>query len=179
MLLNKTASWKNNNKEKVYKNNKKWRKDNIELVRENAQIYREDNKEHRKKARKQWLSDNPGYERNYIKNRMKTDINFKISRHLRSRLFTALKNNCKTGSAVADLGCSIEELKKHLESKWQPGMTWDNYNYRGWHIDHVIPLSVFNLTDKEQLLKACHYTNLQPLWASDNLRKSGKYVVPA
>ena len=178
-MLNKTTSWKNKNKERVYQNNKKWREANIESVRENAKTYRENNKEHRKDARKQWQDSNPGYLRNYIKNRMKTDISFKISRALRSRLFAALKNNCKTGSAVRDLGCSIEELKLYLESKWQSGMTWDNYKYTGWHIDHVVPLCAFDLTDKEQLLKACHYTNLQSLWASENLKKSGTYVVSA
>jgi hypothetical protein len=83
-----------------------------------------------------------------------------------------LKTNAKAGSAVSDLGCSIPELKAYLEKMFQPGMTWENWG--AWHIDHIIPLASFDLTDREQFLKACHYTNLQPLWAPDNQRK-GKH----
>jgi len=83
-----------------------------------------------------------------------------------------LKNNQKSGSAVVDLGCTIEELRIYLESKFQVGMTWDNYGE--WHIDHIIPLSKFNLEDREEFLKACNYENLQPLWAEANLKKSNK-----
>ena len=76
------------------------------------------------------------------------------------------------GSAVRDLGCSIPEFMIYIESLFQPGMSWDNR--RTWHIDHVIPLAAFDLTDPEQFKQACHYTNLQPLWATENLRKSAK-----
>ena len=73
------------------------------------------------------------------------------------------------------MGCSVEELKKYLESKFYPHsetgeiMSWENYGE--WHIDHRKPLKMFNLSKREELLKACHYTNLQPLWAKDNLIK--------
>jgi len=103
--------------------------------------------------------------------RRKEDVNFRLRKTLRGRLKAAIKNNQKTGSAVRDLGCSVEELKIYLESKFQPGMTWENWSLHGWHIDHIIPLSLFNLSDRDQLRKACHYTNLQPLWAKDNLSK--------
>jgi len=104
--------------------------------------------------------------------RYSSDIGFKLSIVLRTRLSAAVKNNQKTGSAVRDLGCSIKEFKSYLESRWQPGMTWENWSHKGWHIDHIAPISSFDLTDKESLLKACHYTNLQPLWAMDNFIKS-------
>jgi len=87
----------------------------------------------------------------------------------------AIKKHSKTGSAVRDLGCSIDELKQHLESKFLPGMTWNNYGRFGWHIDHIRPLSQFDLTNPEQLKIACHYTNLQPLWWRDNLSKGDTY----
>jgi len=93
---------------------------------------------------------------------------------LRSRLYKALQGNFKNGSAVTDLGCSIDELKMHLESKFQYGMNWDNWSFEGWHIDHIVPLASFDLTDRKQLLLACHYTNLQPLWAIDNLSKGDR-----
>jgi len=106
--------------------------------------------------------------------RYTSDVNFKLSLALRARLNAAIKNGQKAGSAVRDLGCSIEELKLHLESKWQPGMSWNNWSRKGWHIDHVIPISSFNLEDAEELKKACHHSNLQPLWANNNLKKSNK-----
>jgi len=102
------------------------------------------------------------------------NLHRKISLALRNRLFSALKNNQKIGSAVQDLGCSVNEFKTYLESLFQPGMTWDNWSKDGWHIDHIKPLSSFDLTDRNELLEACHYTNLQPLWAKDNLRKSNR-----
>jgi hypothetical protein len=82
----------------------------------------------------------------------------------------ALRTGQKSGSAIRDLGCTVEELKKHLETHFQPGMTWDNYGE--WHVDHKIPLSSFDLSNPVEFKKSCHYTNLQPLWALDNIRKS-------
>jgi hypothetical protein len=75
------------------------------------------------------------------------------------------------------LGCTIPELKFYLESKFQPEMTWDNWSYEGWHIDHIIPLDSFDLSNKEEFLKACHYTNLQPLWAEENFKKNNKIII--
>jgi len=100
-----------------------------------------------------------------------TPLNSKLAVNLRGRLNKALKGNYKSGSTVKDLGCSIEKLKQHIESKWQPGMNWDNYGRNGWHIDHIKPLCKFDLSDRVQLKKACNYNNLQPLWAKDNLDK--------
>ena len=86
----------------------------------------------------------------------------------------AIKRGYKAGSAVDDLGCSVESFKSYIEGLLQPGMTWANYSPRGWHLDHKVPLASFDLTDREQFLKACHYTNLQPLWAVDNIKKGDK-----
>lgn len=93
---------------------------------------------------------------------------------LRSRLCSAIKNGYKAGSFVRDLGCTIEQLRAYLEEQFKPGMTWDNWALDGWHIDHIKPLTSFDLTDREQFKKACHYTNLQPLWAEENFSKQDK-----
>ena len=104
----------------------------------------------------------------------------KLANRVRKRIKRALKNNIKFGKIKELIGCSVAELKQHLErqfytnSKTGEQMTWDNYGFYGWHLDHVIPLASFNLIDREQVLKACHYTNLQPLWAKDNLQKGKK-----
>lgn len=94
---------------------------------------------------------------------------------MRSRLNKAIKGNFKSGSAVRDLGCSVEYLKAYLEGQFEPGMSWKNWSLKGWHIDHIRPLSSFDLTDREQFLQAIHYTNLQPMWAEENLKKGKKY----
>lgn len=109
--------------------------------------------------------------RAYSKKRKAVDPLFKLKENLRTRLVKAVNRGQKSGSAVRDLGCSIEEFKTYLESKFQPGMTWDNWARDGWHVDHIVPLCKFDLTSKIELEKACHYTNLQPLWASQNLAK--------
>lgn len=127
---------------------------------------------------KQWRAANAKhyseYHRNYQKDREDYDPTYKIQRYIRKRLSNALFNNQKVGSAIKDLGCTIEELKLYLESKFQFGMTWDNYGLHGWHIDHIQPISKFNLSNIEEFKQACHYTNLQPLWAKDNLIKNNK-----
>ena len=107
--------------------------------------------------------------------RSQKDINFRLTRSLRSRLNIAIRNNWKTGSAIKDLGCSIVELKTYLESHFQSGMTWENYGRTGWHIDHIRPLSSFNLNNEKQFKQACHFSNLQPLWAKENINKSNKW----
>jgi hypothetical protein len=110
--------------------------------------------------------------RKYSKKKRLEDTQYRISCALRARLCYAIKNKQKRGSAVRDLGCSIPFLMSYLEQQFQPGMTFENYGL--WHIDHKKPLSSFNLENREEFLLACHYTNLQPLWAEDNLRKGSK-----
>lgn len=73
------------------------------------------------------------------------------------------------------LGCTVEEARKHLESLFLEGMNWDNNTKRGWHIDHIIPCSAFNLEDLEEQKKCFHFLNLQPLWATDNESKGSLY----
>lgn len=109
--------------------------------------------------------------------RYKTDINFKVTHLLRSRFLETVKNNYKTESVIKMLGCSVEEFKKYIESKFLPGMTWDNHGFGAgkWHLDHIKPCDSYDLTKPEDQLECFHYTNFQPLWQEDNLRKGCKY----
>lgn len=105
----------------------------------------------------------------------KLDLIFKLKTNSRDRMRKAIKGNFKSGSAVRDLGCSIKELKLWLEHQFQPGMSWSNYG-KVWHIDHIIPLASFDLTNDKHFKKACHWFNLQPLWTKDNLSKGSKIL---
>lgn len=106
------------------------------------------------------------------KSRSKVDINYRNGRRLRSRLRNALKKAGARRSArmMTLLGCSLEFLKSHLESLFKDGMSWSNYGE--WHIDHKRPCASFDLVLKEEQEKCFHWSNLQPLWARDNIRKS-------
>lgn len=87
-----------------------------------------------------------------------------------------MKGRAKAGSAVRDLGCSVQRLKAHLENQFRQGMTWENYGHGlgRWCIDHHIPLSSVDLTDRKQLLRVCHYRNLRPMWFDENISKGAK-----
>lgn len=114
------------------------------------------------------------YLREYERSRLLVDVNFKLGKVIRTRLAMAIRNKQRVGSAVRDLGMTIEQFRWYLEGMFEPGMTWDNHGK--WHLDHIRPLSSFDLTDREQFLEACNWQNYQPLWATDNLRKHAKFV---
>ena len=111
----------------------------------------------------------------YFKKRKATDPSFKLACSLRSRILSALKSPTvkKSASTLELTGCSIEELREYLQSKFKEGMCWENHGK--WHIDHIRPCSSFDLTDPEQQHQCFHFTNLQPLWALENLRKGSSY----
>lgn len=98
----------------------------------------------------------------------------RIAQTLRGRVRKALKNGIKIAHTETLVGCSFNELKCYLESKFKLGMTWENYG--SWHIDHILPCSSFDLTIPEEQVKCFHYSNLQPLWAYENRSKGNKLI---
>lgn len=156
---------------------RKWAKLNPEKKKLGDKNWYENNSDRSKKKIKEWQLLNKDkvrlYQRKYQARRRKEDIGYCLSKNLRGRIHKVLRKNKKVGSAIKDLGCTLEFLKHHLESKFTDGMTWNNYGK--WEVDHIKPLSKFNLTDRSQFLEACNYKNLQPLWRIDNLNKSNKY----
>lgn len=161
-------------RKRVY--DKAWKKTNSEKHNSYSRNWRKANPEKQRASCLAWEKANPGYRWRYVSERLKTDLNFRIATRLRIRLNDAIKNNSKRGSAVRDLGCSIEDLKLRLEFLFQRGMTWENYG-SVWHIDHVRPLASFDLTDEFQFLQAVNFTNLQPLLAEENKSKGAKYAI--
>ena len=111
--------------------------------------------------------------------RYRAEPHFRISVSLRKRLTLALKarGTRKAARLVELIGCTIPELAAHLEKQFHSGMTWENYGK--WHIDHVRPCASFDLTDAHEQKRCFHFSNLQPLWAADNLRKSDRFQITA
>jgi hypothetical protein len=124
--------------------------------------------------RRKYYSD---YQVSKHKAKMSTDPGYKVQTILKTRISTMIKRNHRAGGLHSLIGCSSEELRAHLEHKFENGMNWDNYGHgKGkWNVDHVRPLDSFDLTDPEQQKLAFHYTNLQPLWFEDNMRKGKKW----
>jgi hypothetical protein len=108
---------------------------------------------------------------NYKKNKRKTDILYKLRHNIRVRTKQYLSSENKTFESI---GCSPEYLKEFIENQFNNGMSWENYGIYGWHIDHKTPLS--SAKTEEEIYQLCHYTNLQPLWSEDNLKKSNKIL---
>jgi hypothetical protein len=107
------------------------------------------------------------------RNRYATDVAYRVLRCIRSRISVAVSGKTKSDRTTALLGCSIPFLRGYLSALWEPGMSWENYGE--WHIDHKRPCASFDLTDPAQQAKCFHFLNLQPLWASDNLKKSDSF----
>jgi hypothetical protein len=150
------------NKDKISKQRTEYRRLNKRKIARSQAKYRKLNKDKLN-----------AYKAKYDIECFNSDINFRLRKNLRRRLRRALRNNYKLASAIRDLGCSVDFLKFHLESQFKNGMSWDNYG-KVWHIDHIKALANFDLTNREELIKACHYTNLQPLWAIENIKKGKK-----
>lgn len=167
-------AWKQGNREKVRQSSFKRYEANKTVILGKQKIYYDNNREARSQYQKdnrllvnvnrqKWLANNP---------------EARLGTRIRGRIGKLLKKALRTGestSAVLNLGCTLTELKVFIESKFAPGMSWSNWSKTGWHLDHITPLCAFDLKDPEQFKKACHYSNLQPLWAVDNLSKSGKF----
>ena len=175
--LKNVAEWKANNKDKVSEYNKNYAQANKEAINKKRTETRKKNKDQKDLVSKAWKEKNKDHikewNRVYTSTRYKNDPVFALKINQRSRVRAILKNNknCKTHEL---LGCSFEELKAHLESKFVTGMGW--HNMGEWHIDHIVPLAVFDLSTEENQFLAFNYKNLQPLWAKDNLKKGAKYA---
>jgi hypothetical protein len=149
---------------------------NKEKVDKIKQKYVDNNKEKVKKSKKDWFNKNPNYQNEWVVNKYNNDPLFRLINIMRARTrgFFETNNITKTNKTFDIVGCSPEFLKEHLEQQFTEGMSWDNHGLYGWHIDHKIPLSSANT--EEEIYNLCHYSNLQPLWAEDNLKKSNKIL---
>jgi hypothetical protein len=139
--------------------NKTWKSENPEKAKASA----------KKTSKKRRESINE-----YVRNKRKNDALFGLSGTIRARMkrYFSEYGSANNEEKEAILGANLETIKKHLEKQFKKGMTWENRGYRGWHIDHIIPIS--SAKTKEEMIALFHYTNLQPLWWRENVSKGVK-----
>jgi hypothetical protein len=147
---------------------KKYVLKNKERVSLGIKKWVQNNREKSNKIKTKWRLKNPNYHKNWLD----SDIKNKIAHNLRCRINVALKKKTKSKKTMELIGTSIENLWVHLEKNFKPGMTRENYGK--WHIDHIRPCSSFDLSKPEEQSICFHYSNLNPLWAEDNLKKGNK-----
>lgn len=148
------------NKSKFLARNKRWKVANRARMRASERVRnkRPHNRASRAKARRE---------------RRRRDPAFRIADFLRARIWFLLRNRGLRKSVATErlLGCSFEDFAIYLESKFESGMTWDNYEINGWHVDHIMPCAIFDLAKADHQKRCFHFSNMQPMWASENRSK--------
>lgn len=159
------------NKERFKERNKKLREKNKDIKREYNKIYNKNNEIRIKQYKKNYRENNRDKINKYAQKYRNNNVNAKIASLIRTRIRVVLKlsNAKKPNSSIKLLGCSIDFLRKYIESKFTKGMTWENHGLYGWHLDHVKPCVSFDLSNLEQQKLCFNYTNLQPLWATTKI----------
>lgn len=182
-------------KNQIKEKGKKYRRIHKKQISKQSKIYYQKNKEKILKRLRKYYKIHPEVKKIYYQknryninkkntvrnyNRYQIDLIFRLKNCVRAKINNILNYGYKSISTVRLLDCSIEFLKKHLESQFKPGMNWKNHgtgnNDRGmqeWHIDHIRPCKSFDLSKPEEQRKCFNYKNLQPLWAVENLKKGG------
>ena len=184
-LILKKKEYRQKNKEKILEYNRSYRLKNKESLQNKEKIYREkiidktiEYRQANKDKIKKYFIDNKAkiniQKNTYQKNKKENDILFKLKCNLSCRIYHALnaKKYIKSQRTLEMLGCDLETIKSHLEKQFIDGMNWSNKG--DWHIDHIIPCA--SAKTEEELIKLFHYTNLQPLWAIDNILKKDKII---
>lgn len=175
-------NYRNKNREKYNEKQKKYYWNNKEKENKRVKKYKEKQKRIKNKEKPEkikniyvpWRVKNKVVFNQKRRERYKTDVKFRLSQNIRNRMnmFISSNNFSKKNKTFELIGCSPEDLKKYLEKKFYEGMSWDNRNL--WDIDHIIPLS--SAKTIEDIEKLSHYTNLQPLWRIENLKKGSKIL---
>jgi hypothetical protein len=168
------SKYYSNNKEIIKEKHLNYKSLNHEKIKEIKNNSYHKNKDKHKERIKQYRQTKKKERAKYQKMLLETNIIYKISQLCRSRILKLINKTTKNEKSFNIIGCSPEFLKEYLEKQFKDGMSWDNYGFYGWHIDHIIPLS--SAKTEEEVYKLCHYTNLQPLWAEDNLKKGSKII---
>ena len=172
--------WNANNKEYVSADRKKYYAENNALIKAKRAEARKLNAPKRAADNRKWKAANRekvnSNNRAYVRQKYRSDPLFALAMTCRRRLLQAFaKKGFSKGSSTEQLlGCDMATLREHLEKNFLQDMTWENRGFYGWHVDHILPLA--SAKTVEELESLCQYTNLQPLWAADNIAKSDKIL---
>jgi hypothetical protein len=176
---NSRIEYRLNNKEKIKEYNKEYKLNNKERFKEyNKEYHKKYNKQYSKQYRlnnkERVKKYNKEYQKEYRKQRRIIEPLFKLRCNICSNIRMAIKRQgyTKNTKTFQLLGCTYEEFKEHIEKKFTKGMNWENQGK--WHLDHIYPISLAK--DEEEIIRLNHYTNFQPLWALDNLKKGNKII---
>ena len=168
--------YREQNKLKIAEYKKQWANENAEQIAERMRIYRQENAEKLSIEKSEYAKNNrPKINKTqsaYIKQRCAKDPLFKLAKNTRKMVSRYMIGE-KSKRTQEIIGCSYEELKTHIEKQFTDGMTWENYGADGWHIDHIKPLAM--ASSEEEIIASNHYSNLQPMWALDNLKKGATF----
>jgi len=160
-------AWRQKNRDKLVAYQKEWRL-----------AHPEDSLAHKRTYTANHLQSVRRANRDYLRYKLSTDLEFRILRNCRSRVAYAVRSqfSSKSAKTMELIDCTITDLKLRLEALFQEGMSWGNYGFGAgkWNIDHVRPCSSFDMSDPEMQRQCFHYSNLQPLWHKDNLAKSDR-----
>ena len=176
------------NKDRISNRMKEYYIANKEEIKEQVKQYKLKNKDKLKESSKQYYIDNiehfQEYQKKnkdrinkYVSNRRKDDVGYRLRRSLSSRIYNVLKGVNDSKSTIKLLGCSIKDFKVWIEKQFTEDMSWDNYGIDGWELDHVYPLSRFNLEQPYEQKIAFNWFNMQPMWASENRIKHDKLYI--
>lgn len=173
-----SRAWAKRNPEKLRARNKAWVENNKERAKATRRAWCEKNRESIRQRMRKWRDDNRVHFRANAKKRhderVRSDLNYRMSYLLRRRIRGAITHHKKSNATAKLTGCSLENLKIYLETRFVDGMTWGKFMTGEIHLDHIIPLSLFDLSRPEQQRYAFHFSNLQPMWASENMSKSDR-----
>jgi hypothetical protein len=155
--------------ESVRKSSEKFRKEKRVQYRASQRRYFEKNREMLCQKSNEWRKKNRKYWNQYIREFKQKNPNYMLSEKLRARIRNALNGVPRASDIQTLLGCDYATFRQYIQSKFHVGMTWKNFGE--WHIDHIRPCSSFDLTNPSEQSECFHYSNMQPLWAKDNLTK--------
>lgn len=164
------------NKEKIKDQQKQYREKNKEKISKWLKEYYNANKERLSEQKRQYRLKNKEKRNQYERQKNIEDPFYKFKNSVKKLISHTFKNNKlnKPSKTEEILGCTIHEFRCYIESKFEKGMTFKNHTTNGWHLDHIIPIS--SAKNEDDVVRLNHYTNFQPLWAEDNLKKSNKII---
>ena len=166
--------WRKNHAVAIASHNRKYRQKNATLISAKKKAYKKRNAASISQRDSDYKRANRPQINANKRRRIQTDVNFRLAANLRTRVYHAMSGRSKSASTMQLLGCTLEQCNAHLEAQFRDGMSWANRSE--WHVDHIRPCASFDLSKPSQQRACFHYSNLQPLWAHENLSKGSKYL---